>query len=194
MRYFKKVEGNRIYLSPINIDDAPNYVKWLSDFETSVNLSCSHSIISIDSEKNILERLISDNNNFAIIESKNDKLIGNCGFLNVNNLNRSAEIGIFIGDKNYWNKGYGTEAIKLLLDFGFNIRNFNNIMLIVMEYNKRAFKCYKKCGFKVIGERREAVIFGNKKYGKIYMDILASEFKSSLVDNYIKEENMIKDF
>ena len=114
---------------------------------------------------------------FAIIDKKTDKLIGNCGFHNINAVNQRAEFGIFIGDKNCQNKGFGTEAGKLLLDFGFNILNLNNILLEVYSFNERAIKAYEKMGFKHIGKQREAKIMTGKKYDKIFMDMLATEFR-----------------
>lgn len=81
-----------------------------------------------------------------------------------------------IGDKNYWDQGYGREAIELVLNYGFNILNLNNIMLNVYSFNKRAITCYENIGFKEIGRRREAYILGKRKYDEIHMDILADEF------------------
>ncbi|MGB4722593.1 MAG: GNAT family protein, partial [Defluviitoga tunisiensis] len=79
-------------------------------------------------------------------------------------------------DKEYLSKGYGTEAMELLLDYGFNALNLQNIMLEVFDYNKRAIKAYEKVGFKVIGKRRQAKFFNNKRYDIIFMDILKDEF------------------
>ena len=89
--------------------------------------------------------------------------MGNCGFIDIDHLNQTAEVGIFIGDKNHWNKGYGTEAITLLLDYGFKSLNLHNIIIRVYSFNERARKCYEKTGFKIIGKRREALQRGNKK-------------------------------
>lgn len=121
---------------------------------------------------------------FAIVDADNDKLIGNCSIFRINERNRKAEVGIFIGDKNYWSKGYGTEALSLLIDYAFNVLNLNNIMLEVFGYNKRAINSYKKVGFKEIGRRREAIIFASEKHDEIYMDIIASEFKSIYIKKF----------
>ncbi|PKK89756.1 MAG: GNAT family N-acetyltransferase [Candidatus Wallbacteria bacterium HGW-Wallbacteria-1] len=179
MRYFKKLSGKKVYLSPVNIDDAEKYAEWLNDMDVTVNLTLSNMIISTALERDLLVRLSTSHDSFAIVSKDTDKLIGNCGFLNVDQLNRKAEVGIFIGDRNYWNKGYGTEALTLLLDFGFNVRNFNNIFLTVKDFNARAIKCYEKLGFKVIGRRREASIFGDRKYDDIFMDMLPDEFRGN---------------
>lgn len=176
MKYFKKIEGKKVYLSPVNMEDAEKYAEWINDMEVTVNLTLSSHVISTIMEKELLLKLSSSGNSFAIIARENDKLIGNCGFLNVDSVNRKAEVGIFIGDKNYWNKGYGTEALSLLLDFGFNVRNLNNIYLTVKDFNSRAIKCYEKLGFKLIGRRREASIFGDRRYDDILMDMLPSDF------------------
>lgn len=186
MTYFKKMIGDKVYLSPINIDDYEKYTEWVNDLEMGVNVNFAPQIISRYKEKDTLVKLSEDNNNFAIIEKNSDQLIGNCGFFGVDTIHRKAEIGIFIGEKEYWGKGYGRDAISLLLDFGFNIRNLNSIMLTVREFNKRAIRCYEKAGFRKIGSRREACIFGDKKFDVIYMDILASEFNSKYVEQFIK--------
>jgi len=102
--------------------------------------------------------------------------VGNCGFINIDNLNQKSEIGIFIGNKNFWNKGYGTEALSLLLDFGFKVLNLHNISLRVVSFNPRAIKVYEKIGFKIIGKMRESILMGNERYDMIYMDILNNEF------------------
>ena len=96
--------------------------------------------------------------------------------MNVDSVHQQAELGIFIGEKDYWDKGLGTEAVKLLLDYGFNLLNLHNILLKVFSYNERAIKCYKKVGFKEIGRRRESREIASQKYDEIYMDILSSEF------------------
>lgn len=84
------------------------------------------------------------------------------------------------------NKGYGTEAIQLILDYGFNYLNLNNIKLDVLSFNERAIACYKKCGFKEYGRRRKSEFINGKYYDRISMDILKEEFTQS----YIKNKNI----
>lgn len=179
MKYFKKLIGEQCYLSPMNLEDAARYAEWLNDIEVAANLVWLERVINTDREKKILEKMIDSGNPvFAIIDSATDQLIGNCGLHRIDHVDRKAELGIFIGNKNYWNKGYGTEATNLILDFAFNAVNLNNIMLEVYAYNTAAIRVYEKCGFKMIGKRRNARLVAGEYYDIVYMDILASEYES----------------
>ncbi len=161
------------------MDDAEQYCEWINDAEVNKFMVFSSHQIGIAGEKAILEDMIRRGSQiFAIIDKEKDELIGNCSLFDIDHLNRKAEFGIFIGNKTFWGKGYGTEATRLILDYGFNILNLNSIMLRVYSYNKRGIRSYEKSGFKVIGSHREAKIIGSKKYDEIYMDILAGEFES----------------
>jgi RimJ/RimL family protein N-acetyltransferase len=186
--YFKKLIGNRIYLSPIDKNDYPKYTKWINDMEVAVGMTFANMLIDEESEKNALERLVKAQFNFAIILKENDEVIGNVGFPKLDYINRIGEVGIFIGDKNYWKNGYGKESLELLLDFGFNLLNLNNIYLRVYSFNTPAIKCYEKIGFKEAGRLREAKIIGGNKYDELYMDILAKEFKSPYVLSVLEDK------
>ena len=91
-------------------------------------------------------------------------------------LNRSAEIGIFIGNKDYWSNGYGTEALSLLIDYAYRILNIHNISLKLFDYNERALKCYQAVGFQKIGAIRDGLIRNMEYHNIILMDILPTEF------------------
>ncbi len=187
MKYYKKLVGDRIYLSPMSIEDAEKYVEWFCDFSMTDGIKKSASIMTTEAEREWLEKSLKNNNmTFAIINLETDEIIGNCGLMNINQKDRFGEVGIFIGDEKNRSNGYGAEALRLLLDFGFNYQNLNNIMLGVMSFNERAIACYKKIGFKEIGRRRECYFLNGKYYDKIYMDMLAREFK---VD-YIRNKNI----
>jgi len=192
MKYFKKLVGEKCYLSPVSVEDAEKYTEWLNDMEVLVNLTMISQVVTLEGEREYLNGIAKDTHNctFGIIDLKTDKLIGNCGLHNINKVNSHAMFGIFIGDKAFWNKGYGYEATRLILDFGFNILNLNNIFLGVYEFNKRAIKCYEKCGFKKIGNHRQCKIISGKKYDVVLMDMLAEEFESPYVKKYFnKKEN-----
>jgi len=191
MKYFKKLIGKRCYLSPINVEDAEQYCLWLNDLEVARTLLIFDQQLSLEREKLILQDMIKNHAKvFAIVDLESDKLLGNCSLFRINERNRKAEVGIFIGDKDYWNKGYGSEALSLLIDYGFNILNLNNIMLEVFSYNERAISSYKKVGFREIGRRREAIIIAGEKHDEIYMDILAHEFKSVFIKNYLPDKRI----
>lgn len=186
MMYFKKLVGERIYLSPKSIEDVEKYTEWMNDFDVTDYTGRSHQILTIEAEKNYLEAHINEEATFAIVESKTDKLLGTIGLHKIDHFKRTATLGIFIGDKDYRSKGYGTEAIRLILDYGFNYLNLNNIKLDLMEFNERAYACYKKCGFKEYGRRRKCNFINGRYYDTIEMDILAEEF----TDSYIKNKNI----
>ena len=176
MAHYKKLVGEKVYLSPVSMDDVEPFLRWVNDIEVSKYITISHRIYSEVLEKEAVEKMARSGNTFAIVDKETDKVIGNCAFLKENLLNRTVEIGIMIGEKDYWSRGYGADALRLLINFGFNVRNYHNICLRVVSFNERAIACYEKVGFKRQGVAREAVIHGNKKYDLIYMDILATEY------------------
>ena len=187
MKYFKKLVGERIYLSPMSIEDAEVFTKWLNDFNVTDYISTSARINTLEFEKEWLENTLKKQGPlFSIIKLDNDEMIGNIGLHEINNISRTAKLGIFIGEDENRSKGYGTEALKLLLDYGFNYLNLNNIMLTVYNFNGRAIRAYEKAGFKEFGRRRKSYFLNGKYYDKVYMDVLAEEFTES----YIKNKNI----
>ena len=186
MKYFKKLVGERIYLSPRSIEDAEMFTEWLNDFETTDYIGKSGFLMSLESERKYLEEHSNEEACFSIVTLDGDKMIGTIGLENISHLHRRATLGIFIGDKEYRNEGYGPEAINLILDYGFNYLNLNNIELRYLEFNERAKKAYEKCGFKECGRRRKAEYVDGKYYDLVYMDILKEEFNGK----YLKNRNI----
>lgn len=181
MKYFKKLEGERIYLSPISIEDAEIYVKWLSDRSVTDGIGGTKNLGNIEGEKAWIAKCLEEGKkNFAIVLKENDKLIGNCGLDGFDNVARSATLGIFIGDEEYRGNGYGAEAIKLLLEYGFNTLNLHNICLGVFSFNERAIACYKKVGFKEYGRRHECYFLDGKYHDRIEMEILEDDYRDKI--------------
>jgi RimJ/RimL family protein N-acetyltransferase len=179
MKYYKKLCGKHIYLSPMNVEDAEQYVTWLSNAEMTDRLGQTANVIGLESEKEWIAKNSSEKE-FAIVLNDSDLLIGNCGFNWTDPVKRSGEIGIFIGDKENRGKGYGAEAVRLLLEFGFNVLNLHSICLTCFSFNGEAAACYKKCGFSEAGRKREASFCNGKYCDVIIMDILENEFRKEI--------------
>lgn len=176
MKYFKKIVGNKVYLSPINSDDYLKYVEWLNDYDITKGINHYIDIISINGEKEYLEKLQNEKYNFAIVCMDNDELLGNISLMNVSNIDKTAELGIMIGNKKYHSCGYGSEAIILLLNYAFNHINLNNIMLKVYSFNTGAIKAYEKCGFKIFGIWKNSHYFEGEYVDEIFMNVLKDDF------------------
>ena len=177
--YYKKLIGKNIYLAPKTIEDAEKYAEWLNDFRTTDYLGKSGKIMTLEKEREYLETHIDDEATLNIITLSEDKLIGTVGIENIDHLNKRGTLGIFIGDVEEREKGYGTEAINLILDYGFNYLNLNNIKLDVVEFNERAIACYKKCGFKEFAIPNSKNRFETCRVFKMILDILKWDFYCS---------------
>lgn len=174
------LKGERLRLGPIKRNYIESFLKWFNDPELTRYLEIYRPMTRM-AEEEWIEKIKDreDTIHLSIIvpsEDGSDKLIGNCGLHKIHWKNRSAEIGIVIGEKEYQNKGYGTEAIELLLEYGFNTVNLNRIELTVYEYNKRAIKTYKKLGFIEEGRKRQFMWSKGAYHDGIIMSILADEW------------------
>jgi RimJ/RimL family protein N-acetyltransferase len=87
-------------------------------------------------------------------------------------------LGVGIGEPDYWGKGYGSEAVNLLLRFGFEALNLRRVSLTVFEYNQRAYKSYQKLGFQVEGCARQMLNRFERRWDMIYMGILRDEWEA----------------
>jgi RimJ/RimL family protein N-acetyltransferase len=117
-----------------------------------------------------------DTYKFAIEALEDGQYIGSCSINNVDWKNSVATVGIFIGNKNFWGKGYGTDAMRTLTRFIFTQMNINKIRLTAYSFNERAIKSYKKCGFKVEGILRKEIYRDGAYHDKIAMGLLREEF------------------
>lgn len=110
---------------------------------------------------------------FAIEDLKTGKYIGGCSINECDVKNRTCVVGIMIGDKEYWGKGYGSDALKVLIKFIFEEVNMNKIKLNVFSFNNRAIACYKKVGFKEEGILKKEIY----RNGRYYDEIIMAMFK-----------------
>lgn len=114
---------------------------------------------------------------FAIEDLETGKYIGGCSINECDVKNRTCTIGIMIGDKDYWSKGYGSDALKVLIKFIFEEVNMNKIKLKVFSFNTRAIACYKKVGFKEEGILKKELYRNGKYHDEILMAIFKSEIE-----------------
>ena len=113
---------------------------------------------------------------FAIRALEDDRLLGDITLSVVNWGNRNAFTGISIGDREFWGKGYGTDAMRLILRYGFYELNLRRISLVVFEFNQRALRSYEKAGFRIEGRQRQGVQREGRRWDILYMGILREEW------------------
>jgi len=152
-----KIEGNRIYLRSLTESDASErYCSWINDQE--VNIYLDSKKITVNELKNYIRVRDKDPNCLflGIFLKSNREHIGNIKLEPIDFIEKKATLGILVGDKDYWNKGIATEAIKLLISYTFEKLELNEINLGVYKQNFGAIKAYLKTGFKVFDEKEDA--------------------------------------
>lgn len=173
--------SSRIRLRAIEREDLPRFVRWFNDPDVRRNLQLFIPLGLPQEEewfKEILHKPVEEQPLVIEIHQEEAWLpVGNAGFISIRNADRAAEMGISIGEKTFWDKGYGTEAVRLLLRFGFNEINLNRIYLKVNEINLRGIRCYEKAGFKVDGRLRQDRFMDGKYMDVLIMSVLRSEWK-----------------
>ena len=173
------LQGSKVLLRALTSDDLPRLCQFNNDVEVELAGGGAPPM------PQALERLYAehqaevsaggrDGNRFAI--EADELLIGHCGLFQFETVGQTCMLGISIGDKTYWGQGYGREAIQLLLDYAFRLRNLRKVGLTVNGTNERAIRAYRACGFIEEGRLREQVWSDGRYIDLIHMGILQREW------------------
>lgn len=175
------LEGKKIYLRALSISDADvanRYLDWVNDSE----IRQAMGTLSFPTSKEQLIDYIKAKNNdpnvafFAIVDKETKKHVGNVKLEPINWIDRRAIYGVLIGDKNSRGKGYGTEVLKLVLDYAFFDLNLNRVEAAATEKNQASVKHFLKVGFVVEGTFRKQKFQNGEYVDSIYMAILREEY------------------
>jgi RimJ/RimL family protein N-acetyltransferase len=148
------INDNKIRLRDKRLSDARNDYEWQRDSElarldAATPINCSFQEYLTDYTDEI--RYPSPYRRTFSLETHDGKHIGNCVYYNINENKSEAELGIMIGDRQYWNKGYGTDAVSTLIEHIFRQTKLNRIYLKTLVTNTRAHRCFMKCNLKPCG-------------------------------------------
>ncbi|WP_188316366.1 GNAT family N-acetyltransferase [Solihabitans fulvus] len=151
--------GELVTLRPLEPEDYPTLARFANDVEIALLVGgrpptpdALPSVVALYEGRREDPHTLG----FAIIANNDPgRLIGQCALFNQHQVARTAELGILIGDRDYWGRGCGTEAVSLLADYGFRLRNLHKVHLSVNATNPRAIRAYQKAGFTEEGRRRK---------------------------------------
>lgn len=167
--------GQLVRLRAPQRSDVPLFVKWFNDPETTRFLLRTPPM-GMEEEEAWYDSLTGKELKVFCIETLEGRLVGNVGIVHVDWANRNADIGIIIGEKECWSKGYGTEAITLLLGYMFDELNLERVWLYCDMENERALRCYEKCGLKREGVFRHHRLQAGRFRDDAVMSILKQEW------------------
>ena len=172
--------GERLYLRALEKEDLDKIEEWMNDPEIRHLTNGKEIPLNRSQGEGFFEKMNKNQDMILFgICLNNDDLIG---VLNLTLQMRNATFGITIGDKTHWNKGYGTETIKLILDYCFNTLNLHRVGLWVFEFNERGIRCYEKLGFRKECINRETLYKKGKYWNSVDMGILKDEWAAEVTD------------
>ena len=173
--------GELVRLRPPEREDCPLFVSWLQNPVLRQHITIRN--ISDAMEERWFERLLNDTSrnppgclHFVIELLTSADPIGVVAFDSINWRDRDAEVGIIVGDPEFWGHGYGSDALRTMLGVGFHWYNLHRIHLYVVNTNTRAIRTYEKCGFQHDGRLREAAFIDGQYQDLLLMSILEDEF------------------
>ena len=181
------VPGERIFLSQVCREDLPLFARWFSDLELTAYLGATGMSFMPEHEQEWYDNVVKDRDKktFAIVVREGQRLIGSIGFHPVDARRGVTELGVAIGDKSAWGQGYGSEAVRLICDYGFTFLGLHTIYLWHVAFNERGHRAYLKAGFKLAGRIRGAELFDGQRYDRILMDITREDFGPSRLGGMI---------
>jgi RimJ/RimL family protein N-acetyltransferase len=177
------LDGKNVYLRPLlKSDITQRYVDWMNDAEVTRFMVTGVFPVTKRDLENYYRAFRQSKTDllFAIIEKSSKRHIGNIKLGAISWIHRFADLGIVIGDKQCWGKGYGSEACRLLLSYAFGRLNLNKITLGVYGTHKSAIAAYKKVGFRAEGRIRKLLILDGEYVDQVLMGILRDDYLDTL--------------
>ena len=175
-------KGKLVRLAAIDPkEDSKSFSKWSRDSEYKRLLDFAPPrLYSVRASKEWIEKQLeaSQSNTywFAIRALEGDRLLGDIDLAVTTWGSRDAFVGIGIGERDFWGKGYGTEAMQLALRFAFTELNLRRVTLDVLESNQRAVRSYEKAGFRIEGRERQSIHRDGRRWDVLFMGILREEW------------------
>lgn len=172
------LHGQKTSIRPIEEDDIDYFYQWYNDPEVNLWSSGAWPLNTLLNKEQISLKFLEETPDiyrYSVLD-ENDILIGTIGFKEINIPSRSATLYVVIGNKLYWGKGYGTDALIIFVRFLFTQWNFHRISLDTWDENTRAIKAYEKVGFKIEGRQREARFVLGTYHDAVLMGLLRDEF------------------
>ena len=175
------LEGDLVVLRKHIPENVGAFQRWYSDPEVARLARYQDGPMRADEIDRFfqLRALGHESLTMAIHERATDRLIGSCAFSQLDGENGSAMYHITIGEKDAWGRGFGTEATRLMLDHAFGTLGLHRIGLTVFEFNERAIRAYRTCGFVVEGRARESIWRDGRWWDELAMSVIASEWHES---------------
>ena len=173
------LEGSRVVLRRHVPENLAAFRRWYSDPEIARLARYQEAPMRPDEiERFFAARVVGDDAlAMAIHELATDRLVGTCAFSQLDGDNGSALYHITIGENDVWGRGYGTEATQLMLDHAFGTLGLHRIALFVFEFNERAIRAYRRCGFVIEGRARESIFRDGRWWDELAMSVLERDWR-----------------
>jgi len=175
-----RIEGTKVVLRRHTPGNLRAFDRWYTDPEVARLTRYQDGPMRPEEiERFFIARVVgNDSLALAVHVKSSDRLIGTCAFSQLDGDNGSALYHITIGEKDAWGGGYGTEATRLMLSHAFDKLGLHRIALSVFEFNERAIRSYRSCGFTIEGRSREAIWRDGRWWDEITMSVLEPEWRA----------------
>ena len=169
------LRGQKVTLRPLEKEDVEKISIWANDPEVTRFLSMTMPLTG-GQEEGWIESLSKDDRNIVLAIEVDGEHIGNMGIHGIDWVHRTATTGAMIGEKDYWGKGYGTDAKMILLDYAFNTLGLRKICSSVYEFNKRSLQYNLHCGYKVEGRKKKQLFTKGKYWDEIVLGLFKKDW------------------